>query len=107
MLRNIIINGAATPPFKRRGMGSVTRRPHSPPFQRRGARGIKPLDAEGGVVSNMPREAAPYRRSRGAVFRHQTIAARAPFCCKLRGITSIDALKPLQPPWCESELRLR
>ena len=28
---------------------------HSPPFQRRGARGIKPLEAEGGVVSNRSR----------------------------------------------------
>src|SRR5262245_59860198 len=29
--------------------------PHSPPFQRRGARGIKSLEAEGGVVSKRSR----------------------------------------------------
>jgi hypothetical protein len=28
---------------------------YSPPFSRRGARGIKPLDAEGGVVSKRSR----------------------------------------------------
>jgi hypothetical protein len=32
---------------------------HSPPFSRRGARGIKSLEAEGGVVSN-ERRSAPY-----------------------------------------------
>jgi hypothetical protein len=38
-------------------------RAHSPPFQRRGARGIKPLEAEGGVVSKRSRSLLIYSRS--------------------------------------------
>src|SRR5215831_2556812 len=38
-------------------------RPHSPPFSRRGARGIKSLEAEGGVVSKRSRSLLTCSRS--------------------------------------------
>src|SRR5215475_1819913 len=54
-------------------MGECSETGPFPSFPRRGGR------AAAGVVSKMPRVAAPYRCSRRAVLRPQTKVARAPF----------------------------
>jgi len=74
-------------------MGVVARGVHSPPFSKEGwlrlNKKIPFLSGADGVVSNMPRAAAPYRCSRRAVFRPQRIAVRAPFSTALsRGSAS-------------------